>query len=216
MSTRTGSASIDKVGQVKADCRKKKQDDEERKRLLVQMTLSSSSVGTNSPGLSSGTSNTSGGTTSSLREITIPSYVSEDDFHCPIRLFALNVSEDTDRVMVDSGAYSACPPDYANEHAVCKFNTRSIFKRPAELLEHQGEKLVPYMVQDTIMGITHQVPDVEGPDAAVSSMNDGGMTVVFSPEGAWVCDETKLKPTGSIDLKRENRTFWIDLPEYNT
>ena len=43
-------------------------------------------------------------------------------------------------------------------------------------------------------------------------MNDGGMTVVFSPQGAWVCDETPLKPAGSIELKRENRTFWMDLP----
>ena len=38
------------------------------------------------------------------------------------------------------------------------------------------------------------------------------MTVVFSPQGAWVCDETPLKPAGSIKLKRENRTFWMDLP----
>ena len=43
-------------------------------------------------------------------------------------------------------------------------------------------------------------------------MNDGGMTVAFSPEGAWVCDETPLKPVGCIELKRENRTFWMDLP----
>ena len=48
--------------------------------------------------------------------------------------------------------------------------------------------------------------------AAVSSMNDGGMTVVFSPQGAWVCDETPVKPTCSIDLKRENCTFWMELP----
>ena len=47
-------------------------------------------------------------------------------------------------------------------------------------------------------------------------MNDGGMTVVFSPQGAWVCDETPLKPVGSIDLKRENRTFWMDLPRAET
>ena len=68
------------------------------------------------------------------------------------------------------------------------------------------------MAQDSVMGITYQVTDVEGPVAAVSSMNDGGMTVVFSPQGAWVCDETPLKPAGSIELKRENRTFWMDLP----
>ena len=62
------------------------------------------------------------------------------------------------------------------------------------------------------MGITYQVIDVEGRVAAVSSMNDGGMTVVFSPQGAWVCDATPLKPVGCIELKRGNRTFWMDLP----
>ena len=62
----------------------------------------------------------------------------------------------------------------------------------------------------------YQVTDVEGPFAAVSSMNDGGMTVVLSPQGAWVCDETPLKPVGSIDLKRGNRTFWMDLPRAGT
>ena len=47
-------------------------------------------------------------------------------------------------------------------------------------------------------------------------MNDGGMTVVFSPQGARACDETPLKPVGSIDLKRENRTFWMHLPKAYT
>ena len=41
-------------------------------------------------------------------------------------------------------------------------------------------------------------------------MNDGGMTVVFAPQGAWVCDEAQLKPVGCIGLNRENRTFWMD------
>ena len=68
------------------------------------------------------------------------------------------------------------------------------------------------MTQDTFVGIAYQVTDVKGLVAAVSSTNDGGMTVVFSPQGAWVCDETPLKRVGSIDLKRENRTFWVDLP----
>ena len=94
-----------------------------------------------------------------------------------------------------------------------KFSVRSNFQTASgELLEHHGEKLVPYMAQDSVMGITYQVTDVEGPVAAVSSMNDGGMTVVFSPQGAWVCDETPLKPAGSIELKLVNRTFWMDLP----
>ena len=90
-----------------------------------------------------------------------------------------------------------------------RFNARFNSRQPVlNLLEHHGEKLVPYMAQDSVMGITYQVTDVEGPVAAVSSMNDGGMTVVFSPQGAWVCDETPLKPAGSVELKRENRTFW--------
>ena len=62
------------------------------------------------------------------------------------------------------------------------------------------------------MGIAYQVTDVEGLVAAVSSMNDGGMTVLFSPQGAWFCDETPLKLVRCIELKRENRTFWMDLP----
>ena len=81
-----------------------------------------------------------------------------------------------------------------------------------ELLEHHGEKVVPYMTQDTVLGITHQVTDVEGPVAAVSSVDDVGMTVVFSPQGAWVCEEVHQKPADSIDLKWEKRTFWLDLP----
>ena len=61
------------------------------------------------------------------------------------------------------------------------------------------------------MGISYQVTDVEGPVAAVSSVSDGGMMVVFSPQGVLVYDETPMKPVGSIDLKRENRTLWMDL-----
>ena len=100
------------------------------------------------------------------------------------------------------------------EHTCERCHTRFSIscQHSGELLEHHGEKLVPYMAQDSVMEITYQVTDVEGPVAAVSSMNDGGMTVVFSPQGAWVCDETPLKPAGSIELKRENRTFWMDLP----
>ena len=127
----------------------------------------------------------------------------------------MRYNSNVDRVMVDSvAAHSACPSDYARMNMKfakysARFNSRSA---SGELLEHHGEKLVPYMAQDSVMGITYQVTDVEGPVAAVSSMNDGGMTVVFSPQGAWVCDETPLKPAGSIELKRENRTFWMDLP----
>ena len=67
-----------------------------------------------------------------------------------------------------------------------------------------------------VVGITYQVTDVKGRVVAVSSMKDGCMTVVFSPQGAWVCDERLLKLVGSIELKRENRTFWMDLPRADT
>ena len=149
---------------------------------------------------------------------TVPPYVSEEEFHSPMRIFALRYNSNVDRVMVDSGAaHSACPSDYANEHEVREVHHKIQFQTASgELFEHHGEKLVPYMTQDTIMGITHEVLDVEGPVVAVSSMNDGGMTVVFSPQGAWVSDETPLKIVGSIDLKRENRTFWMGLPRADT
>ena len=116
--------------------------------------------------------------------------------------------------MVDSGAaHSACPFDHANEHEVRETQRMIQFQTASgELLEHHGEKLVPYTAQDSVMGITYQVTDVEGLVAAVPSMNDGGMTVLFPPQGAWVCDETPLKPVGCIEFKRENRTFWMDLP----
>ena len=135
-----------------------------------------------------------------------------------MRIFALKAGSPTDRVMVGSGAaHSACPSDLANEHEVREVQHKiRVQTASGQLLEHHGEKLTPYMTQDTVMGITYQVTDVEGLVAAVSSMNDGRMTVVFSPQGAWVCDETPLKPVGSIALKRENRTFWMDLPRADT
>ena len=117
--------------------------------------------------------------------------------------------------MVDLGAaHSACPFENANDHEIRETQRKIQFQTASgELLEHHGEKLVPYTAQDSVMGITYQVTDVEGPVAAVSSMNDRGMTVEFSPQGAWVCDETPLKSVGCIELKRENRTFWMDLHE---
>ena len=122
---------------------------------------------------------------SSLRQLTIPSYASDDEFHSPMRIFALRVNSNVDRVMVDSGAaHSACPSDYANEHEVREVQRKIQFETASgELLEHHGEKLVPYMAQDSIVGITYQVTDVEGPVAAES-----------------------------IEMKRENRTFRMDLP----
>ena len=87
-------------------------------------------------------------------------------------IFALNAISHVDRVMVDSGAaHSACPSDYANEHEVREVQRKIQFQTASgELLEHHGEKLVPYMTQDSIMGITYQVTDVELSVAAVSSM----------------------------------------------
>ena len=104
-----------------------------------------------------------------------------------MRIFALKAGLHVDRVMVDSGA--------ALVQLIGQTSTRS--EKPSqtasgELLEHHGEKLVPYTAQDSVMGITYQVTDVEGPVAAVSSMNDGGMTAVSSPPGAWCCDEAPL------------------------
>ena len=179
----------DKVGHVRADCKKKKRDDEERRNVSPQNSLNASSAAPSPPGLTNVTTSTSGASSSSLRQLTIPSYVSEEEFHSPMRIFALRYNSNVDRVMVDSGAaHSACPSDYANEHEVREVQRKIQFQTASgELLEHHGEKLVPYMAQDSVMGITYQVTDVEGPVAAVSSMNDGGMTVVFSPQGAWVC-----------------------------
>ena len=176
----------DEVGHVRGDCRKKKRDDEERRNMSPQNSLNASSTSLSPPGLTNVTTNTSGASSSSLRQLTIPSYVSEEEFHSPMRIFALRYNSIVDRVMVDSGAsHSACPSDYANEHEVREVQRKIQFQTASgELLEHRGEKLVPYMAQDSVMEITYQVTDVEGPVAAVSSMNDGGMTVVFSPQGA--------------------------------
>ena len=101
-----------------------------------------------------------------------------------MRIFALNARVHVDRVMVDSGAtHSACPFDYENEHEVRETQRKIPFQTASgEHLEHHGEKLVPYTAQYSVMGITYQVADVEGQVAAVSSMNDGGIMVVFSPQ----------------------------------
>ena len=93
----------DKICHVKADCRKKKKDDEERKTALAQKSLTSSAA-TSPPGLTNVTTSTSGASTSSLRQLTVPSHVSDDEFHSPLRIFVLIACSPTDRVMVDSGA----------------------------------------------------------------------------------------------------------------
>ena len=172
----------DKVGHVKADCRKQKRDDEERRTMSTQNILIPSRGTTSPPGLTNISTNASGASTSSLRQLTIPTYVSDDEFHSPMRIFALQVKSHVDRVMVDSdAAHSACPSDYAREHEVHEVQRKIEFQTASgELLGHHGEKLVPYKTQDSVMGITYQINDIEGLVAAVSSMKDGGMTVVFS------------------------------------
>ena len=165
---------------VKADCRMRKRDDEERKTTLAQNSLTSSSDATSPPGLTNVTTSISGASASSRRQLTVPCHVSDDEFHSPMKIFTLNDGLHVGRVMVDSGAaHSACPFDDANEHGI-RETRRKIQLQTAsgELLEHRGEKLVPCTAQDSVVGVTYQVTDVEGPAAAVS-MNDGSMTVVF-------------------------------------
>ena len=78
----------DEVGHVKSECRKKMKDDEERKATPLSVNVPA---------------NASMACTSALRQITIPSYFTDDDFHSPMRIFALNVSSHT------GAAHSACP-----------------------------------------------------------------------------------------------------------
>ena len=80
----------DKIGHKKADCRKKKRDDEERKTTLAQNSLTSSSDATSPPGL--------------MNVPTSLFHVSDDEFHRPMRIFALIAGLQVDRVMVDSSA----------------------------------------------------------------------------------------------------------------
>ena len=116
----------DKIVHVKSECRKKKQDDEEREATpLAQNSLASSPSTLVPPGLANVPTNSSMVSTSSLRQIAIPSHVTDDDFHSAMRIFALNARSHTDRVMVDSGApHSACPSDYASEHEVREGSTQ--------------------------------------------------------------------------------------------
>ena len=110
---------FDNVGHIRADCRKKKRDDEERRNMSAQNSLNSSSASMSPPGHTNVTRNTSGASSSSLRQLTIPSYASDDEFHSPMRIFALRVNSNVDRVMVDSGA----------EHSAW-FNARFNSRRP--------------------------------------------------------------------------------------
>ena len=93
--------------------------------MSAQNSFNSSSASMSPPGLTNITMNTSGASSSSLRQLTIPSYDSDDEFHSPMRIFALRDSSNVDRVMVDSGAaHSACPSDYANEHEGSRGSTQ--------------------------------------------------------------------------------------------
>ena len=78
-----------------------------------------------------------------------------------------------------------------------RFNARFNSRRPVvNSFEHHGEKLVPNMAQDSVVGITYQVSDVEGPVAAVSSMNDGG-------------NDGGIFSTGCLGLRRNTiETSW--------
>ena len=200
----------DKIGHVKADCRKKKRDDDECKTTLAQNSLTSSPITSDSARTKRTWQRALLGPALPLSNNSLSRLT---EFHSPMRIFALKASSPTDRVMVDSGAaHSDCPPDYADEHEVREVQHKIQFQTASgKLHDHHGEKLVPYMTQDTIMGITYQAIDVDAPVAAVSSMDNESMAVVFSPQGAWVCNETPLKLVGSIELKRENRTFGIEL-----
>ena len=82
-----------------------------------------------------------------------------------------------------------------------------------EILDHYGSKMVPYDLGSFgHLGINYEVTDVNGPFAAVSSMNDSGLTVVFTPNGSWVSSEAPPRPTERVDMVRESRTFWLDVP----
>ena len=196
----------DKVGHVRVDCRKKKRDDEERRNMSAQNRLNSSRASMSPPGFTNITTNTSGASSSSLRQLTIPSYVSDDDFHSPMRIFCLERAQTLIELWLILVQRTVLVRQITRMNMkFVRFNERFNSRRPVVNSLNIMVRLVPYMAQDSVVEITYQVTDVEGPVVAVSSMNDGGKTVVFSPQGTWVCDETPLKPAGSIELKREKR-----------
>ena len=124
-------------------------------------------------------------------------------------------SREHKRVCVDSGAArSACPPSYAADVPVSPAAIKLSFQTASgEILEHYGSKKVPYDLGGLgNLGINYEVTDVCGPVASVSSMNDAGLTVVFTPSGSWVSGEAPIRPTKCVDMVREQRTFWLDAP----
>ena len=154
----------DKVGHVRADCKKKKRDDEERRNMSPQNGLNAPSVSPSPPGLTYVTTSTSGASSSSLPQLTIPSYVSEEEFHSPMRIFALRYKSNVDRVMVDSGAaHSACPSDYANEHEVREVERKIQFQTASgELLEHHGENSSRTWPKTVLWGSRIKSPMLKG------------------------------------------------------
>ena len=58
-----------------------------------QNSLNASSVSPSPPGLRNVTTSTSGASSSSLQQLTIPSYVSEEEFQSPMRIFALRYTQ---------------------------------------------------------------------------------------------------------------------------
>ena len=149
------------------------------------------------PGLTNITTNTSGASSSSLRQLTIPSYVSDDEFHSAMRIFCFERAQTLIELWLILVQRIVLVRQITRMNMkFVRFNERFNSRRPVVNSLNIMVRLVPYMAQDSVVEITYQVTDVEGPVAAVSSMNDGGKTVVFSPQGTWVCDETPLKPAG--------------------
>ena len=182
----------DKVGHVKSECRQKMRDDESRR-----------TAGSQQAGLSAGEAAAFaalqpppgiGGSPTNMRMLLVPSY-SEEEFELPSRLFMLSDTaphRKHQRVCVDSGAArSACPQDYAMDRPMVPSSNKLAFQTASgEILESYGSKTVPYDLGDFgQLCINCEVTDVDGPVAAVASMNDAGLTVVFTPEGSWVSIE---------------------------
>ena len=112
-----------KDGHVRADCRKKKRDDEERRNMSPQNSLNASSAAPSpSPGLTNATS-TSGANSSSLKNFTV---------RCG------SLSSDATQTFIESWLILVHP-------------TVLVRQINSPQLENHGEKLVPYMAQDSGM-----------------------------------------------------------------
>ena len=152
-----------------------------------------------------------------MRMLTVPTHTDEE-LELPMPLYRLKDTAPPrghHRVCVDSGAArSACPQSYAADRPTVSSSRQLAFQTASgEILDHYGSKMVPYDLGNFgHLGINYEVTDVNGPVAAVSSMNDSGLTVVFTPNGSWVCSEAPPRPTERVDMVRESRTFWLDVP----